>query len=230
MKKYGIFMAIIGVILFLYLVYQRRVEGFQEETTPSFHILIASAGRPTLKNLLDSLKDELTESDAITIVFDGAGAKEKARYNESWFLGHMSQHTVIVQDQNLGAGIGGEPIRTKYQTSLAPETTYIMHADDDDEYIKGSFEKLRSICTDPEVLYIAKMNYSDKPGLVIPRQNKDIVQDDIGTPNGIIPFHSAAKAQWGMRYGGDFDYYNALQTKVKEVVFLDTIIYTVFKR
>ena len=208
----------------------RAVEGFQDDTVPTFHILIATAGRPTLKKLLDSLKGELTESDAITIVFDGTGAKEKAGYDESWFSGHMSQHTVIVQDPNLGAGIGGEPIRTKYQTSLKPETTYIMHADDDDEYIKGSFEKLRRICTDPEVLYIAKMNYSDKPGLVIPRQNKDIVHADIGTPNGIIPFHSAAKAQWGMRYGGDFDYYNALQTKVKEVIFLDTIIYTVFKR
>lgn len=208
----------------------RVVEGFQSHNPPSFHILISTAGRPTLKNLLDSLKDELTESDAITIVFDGAGATEKAGYDESWFSGHMSQHTVIVQNPNLGAGIGGEPIRTKYQTLLKPETTYIMHADDDDEYIKGSFEKLRNVCSDPEVLYIAKMKYSDTPGLVIPRQNDYIVQDDIGTPNGIIPFHSAGKAEWGMRYGGDFDYYNALQTSVKEVVFLDLIIYTVFKR
>ena len=227
-KKYGIFLAIIGLVLFLYLVYQRPVEGFQEGTVPSFHILIATAGRPTLKNLLDSLKDELTESDAITIVFDGAGAKEKAGYDESWFSGHMSQHMAIVQDPNLGAA--GHPVRTKYQTLLKPETTYIMHADDDDEYIKGSFEKLRNVCLDPEVLYIAKMNNSDIPGLVIPRQNKDIVQDDIGTPNGIIPFHSAGKAEWALRYGGDFNYYNDLQKEVKGVVFLDTIIYTVFKR
>jgi hypothetical protein len=208
----------------------RLTEGFQEETTPSFHVLIATAGRPTLKNLLDSLKDELTENDAITIVFDGAGAKEKAGYDESWFSAHKSQHTVIVQDPNLGAGIGGEPIRTKYQTLLKPETTYIMHADDDDKYIKGSFKNLRKLCSDPEVVYIAKMIYSDKPDLVIPRQSRNIAQDDIGTPNGIIPFHSAGKAQWGTRYGGDFDYYNALQTRVKDVVFLDLIIYTVFKR
>ena len=227
-RKYGIFMAIIGVILFLYLVYQRPTEGFEDHTTPTFHILIATAGRPTLKNQLDSLKSELRENDAITIVFDGSGAKEKSGYDESWFSGHMSQHTVIVQDPNLGAA--GHPVRTKYQTLLTPETTYIMHADDDDEYIKGSFEKLRRICTDPEVLYITKMNNSDIPGLVIPRQNKEIMQDDIGTPNGVIPFHSAGKAEWALRYGGDFNYYNDLQNEVKDVVFLDTIIYTVFKR
>jgi hypothetical protein len=208
----------------------RMVEGFQDDTVPTFHILIATAGRPTLKKLLDSLKGELTDSDAITIVFDGPGAKEKSGYDESWFSRHMSQHTVIVQDPNLGAGIGGEPIRTKYQTLLTPETTYIMHADDDDEYIKGSFEKLRNMCSDPEVLYIAKMRYSDKPGLVVPSQNTEIVQDDIGTPNGIIPFHSAGKVKWGMRYGGDFDYYNALSKMVDKVVFLDLIIYTVFRR
>ena len=227
-EKYGIFLAVIGVILFLYLVYQRPTEGFQGNNAPSFHILIATAGRPTLKNLLDSLKDELTEGDAITIVFDGSGAKEKSGYDESWFSGHMSKHTVIVQDPNLGSA--GHPVRTKYQTLLKPETTYIMHADDDDEYIKGSFEKLRSVCSDPEVLYIAKMNNSDIPGLVIPRQNKHIVQDDIGTPNGVIPFHSAGKAEWALRYGGDFNYYNDLQKEVKDVVFLDLIIYTVFKR
>ena len=229
-KTYGILLAIIGIILFLYLATRRRSEGFQGDRAATFHILIATGGRPTLKNLLDSLKGELTEHDAITIVFDGPDAEKKAGYNDVWFSGHLSKHTVMTQIPNLGAGIGGEPVRTKYQTTLKPETTYIMYADDDDEYIKGSFAKLRTICKDPEVLYIAKMDYSDKPGLVIPRQNKEIIHGDIGTPNGIVPFKYAGKAEWGMRYGGDFDYYNALQKSVKSVVFLDLIIYTVFRR
>jgi len=202
-------------------------EGFQEATVPTFHILIATAGRSSLKNLLDSLKDELTEQDAITIVFDGADAEKKSGYDESWFLGHRSTHMIKTQVPNLGAGIGGEPVRTKYQTTLKPETTYIMYADDDDTYIKGSFETLRTLCKNPEVLYIAKMNYADKPGLVIPRQNKEIIQNDIGTPNGIVPFKYAGKAEWGMRYGGDFDFYNALKNEVEDLVFLDLIIYTV---
>ena len=195
--------------------------------TATFHILIATVGRPSLKKLLDSLKHQLTEKDAITIVFDGLGKKEKSGYDDSWFSEHLCKYTVLVQEPNLGAGIGGEPIRTKYQTLLSSQTTYIMHADDDDEYIAGSFEKLRKLCVDPEVLYIAKMVYADDPSLAIPRQNKEIVFADIGTPNGIIPFHYAGTAEWGMFYGGDYYYYNGLQDNVKGVVFLDEIIYTV---
>jgi hypothetical protein len=225
----NICISIISIFIILFLLYYVYVkEEFQDTIVPTFHILIATAGRPTLKNLLDSLKHELTEKDAITIVFDGAGAKEKAEYDDSWFSGHISQHTVIVQKPNLGSK--GHAVRTKYQSLLSPPTTYIMHADDDDEYIKGSFQQLRQKCTDPEVLYIAKMNYSHNKDLIIPSQNKKIIQDDIGTPNGIIPFDSANKANWDLRQGGDFNYYNELQTKVKSVVFLDDIIYRVFKR
>jgi hypothetical protein len=225
----NLYLWIISIFIILFVLYYVCMkEGFQDPIVPTFHILIATAGRPTLKNLLDSLKDELTEKDAITIVFDGAGAKEKAEYDESWFSGHISQHSVIVQKPNLGSK--GHAVRTKYQSLLSPATTYIMHADDDDQYIKGSFQQLRQKCTDPEVLYITKMNYSHNKDLVIPSQNNKIIQDDIGTPNGIIPFDSANKANWDLRQGGDFNYYNELQTKVKSVVFLDDIIYRVFKR
>lgn len=40
-RKYGIFMAIIGVILFLYLVYQRPVEGFQGSEFRSVDLVVA---------------------------------------------------------------------------------------------------------------------------------------------------------------------------------------------
>ena len=231
MAKRHIYILFICLCVILYSLSTIHVnEGFQDDTTPTFHILIATAGRPSLKNQLDSLKDELGENDAITIVFDGPGAKEKSGYDESWFSGHVSQHTVIIQNPNLGAGIGGEPVRTKYQTLLKPETTFIMYGDDDDEYIKGSFEKLRNSCTDPEMLYIAKMLRADMPELIIPSQNKKIVYGDIGTPNGIVPFKSAGKAEWGLRYGGDFDYYSKLSKSVKGVVFLDIPIYRIIPR
>lgn len=219
---------VLSRLIFISISDTVQTEGF--ESAPTFHILIATAGRPSLKKLLDSLKNELTENDAITIVFDGPDAEKKSGFNKSWYSGHLSKNTTLTQIPNLGAGIGGEPIRTKYQTSLKPQTTYIMYADDDDEYIAGSFNKLRKLCKDPENLYIAKMNYSDNKERVIPSQNKEIRFTDIGTPNGIVPFNIAGNAKWGMRYGGDFDYYNAIQHKVKGVVFLDEIIYTVFKR
>lgn len=231
-KNLKIFLYVAFFIVFIIIIIKRNyIEGYKDTNNmPTFHILIATAGRQSLKRLLDSLKDELSEDDAITIVFDGAGAKEKSRYSKEWFSQHICKYTVIEQEPNLGAGIGGEPIRTKYQTLLKPETTYIMYADDDDEYIKGSFKKLRGLCIDPDILYIAKMKYADDLNLVIPRQSNKIVFTDIGTPNGIVTFHSAGKAEWGMRYGGDYDYYNSLQYKVKRVVFLEEVIYMVYRK
>ena len=226
MPRWKLFLyTIFIIVIVLYMLKISYIEGYNNNS-PTFHILIATAGRSSLKNLLDSLKGELTENDAITIVFDGPDKKGKSGYNNSWFSGHKCKYTVIEQNPNLG--MAGHPIRTKYQSILNPETTYIMHADDDDQYIRGSFEKLRKVCVDPEILYISKMEYANDDKLVIPRQNKEIIQADIGTPNGIIPFHKAGKAEWAMRYGGDYDYYNTLQKNVKKVVFLDEIIYTVY--
>ena len=230
--KLFLYIAVVLILLFIFrIVYERYVsitEKYNDYVInlPTFHILIATAGRPSLKKLLDSLKGELTENDAITIVFDGIGKKEKSGYDESWFSEHICKYNIVIQDPNLG--MAGHPIRTKYQSMLNPETTYIMHADDDDQYIRGSFEKLRKLCIDPEILYIAKMKYADDDKLIIPRQNKEISHADIGTPNGIIPYNTAGKAEWGMRYGVDYDYYNNLQKNVKKVVFLEEIIYTVY--
>jgi hypothetical protein len=227
-KNFKIFLCIIVFFLIiLFILKMNSIEKYNDfNSIPTFHILIATAGRPSLKKLLDSLKGELTENDAITIVFDGIGKKEKSGYNDSWFSSHICKYNIIIQDPNLG--MAGHPIRTKYQSLLTPETTYIMHADDDDQYIQGSFEKLRKKCLDPKTLYIVKMKYANDSKLIIPRQNTEIKLADIGTPNGIIPFHTAGKAEWGMRYGGDYDYYNTLKQYVKKVVFLEEIIYTVY--
>lgn len=107
------------------------------------------------------------------------------------------------------------------------KTTFIMNADDDDEFIQGRFAELRKQCTDPKTLYIGKMNYANDPKHVIPSQNKEIKEADIGKPNGIIPFDDVTKSTWGDTYTGDFTYYNGLKDKVAHVVFLDTIFYRV---
>ena len=220
---YATAICIIGILLFLYIAL-KSFERFTD-TPPSFHILIATAGRVTLKNLLDSLKDELTERDAITIVFDGSDAFTKSTYQDSWINEDNSRVSVIVQDENTG--YWGHPIRQKYVSLLSPKTTYIMHADDDDQYIAGSFTTLRELCVDPETLYIAKMNFNKSPGRIVPKQNSEIIESDIGNPNGIIPFEISPKGEWGMRGVGDFDYYNSLQHHAKHIVFLEPVIYTV---
>lgn len=193
--------------------------------TPTFHVLIATAGRPSLKIMLDSLKQQLGPGDAVTIIFDGKEAKGKSGIAPEWTARFKAKVNMIEQDPPLK--YWGHGARNQWQTRLTPETTFILHADDDDQYLPGSFDTLRTACTDPDTLYIAKMKYRNDPKLVIPRQDSRIVQDDIGTPNGIIPFKRAGAAKWGLLHGGDFEYYNALQSKVKGVKFLPDIIYEV---
>ena len=121
---------------------------------PTFHILIATAGRPCLRIMLDSLKDELLENDAITIVFDGENAFSNSTFNDDWLNSHKSKINIIKQIPNLG--FYGHAIRNKYQGILNPKTTFIMNADDDDYYVTGTFDKLRRMCLHSDTLYIAK--------------------------------------------------------------------------
>ena len=189
---------------------------------PSFHILIATAGKPCLINMLNSLKNELTKNDAITIVFDGENSIKQSKLSNYWLIGHESKINIIEQAPNLG--YWGHGIRNKYQGILEPKTTFILNADDDDVYIQGCFQKLREICLNPNILYIAKFLVRNK-NITIPSQTLKITQNDIGTPCGIIPFNIANKSLWEYRYGGDFNYYNDLQLHCSEIHFLDIIIY-----
>jgi hypothetical protein len=191
---------------------------------PSFHILIATGGRFSLKNMLKSLENELNENDAITIIFDGEDALKSSSYNDSWIINHKCKINIIEQIPNLG--YWGHGIRNKYQELLKPKTTFIMNADDDDVYIPGSFNKLRTICIEPDTLYIVKFLDKNK-NIIIPSQNLEIIKNDIGTPCGIIPFDIAGKSIWEYKYGGDFSYYDNIKKNAKQIKFLDIVIYHV---
>ena len=192
-------------------------------STPTFHVLICTGGKPLLKGMIDSLKAELLEGDAITIIFDGPDALKKSTFTDEWTSGFKCAIKKI--EENPALGFWGHGARNKYQGQLTPRTTFIMNADDDDTYIAGSFAKLREKCVDPNTLYIAKMTYVNDRNTIIPRQNKEIVYADISTQNGIIPFDMAAKGEWKPKYGGDFDYYTDLKKLNPPIAFLEEVIY-----
>ena len=236
-KPYIIYIGLFVILACVYILYYRKTKmeaylNFQEYNLPTFHVLIASGGRPSLREMLDSLKGELSENDAITVVFDGPEAKNKSGFNKSWMNGHLAKINIIEQDPNLG--FWGHPALNKYIPLLKPETTYVMFADDDDEYVSGSFNILRKKCTDPNVLYISKMKYHKShplyPSIVPILGTNSFSLGNISTQNGIIPFNSAGKSTFTHIHGGDYDYYKGLKDNIKNIVFLDDIIYIVFKR
>ena len=83
--------------------YRRRRSTHKggQQALPSFHILIVTAGRPSLRDMLDSLKPELEPADAVTIVFDGPDARSASGYTPSWLEGFKAQVTAI-DDAKVG--------------------------------------------------------------------------------------------------------------------------------
>ena len=179
---------------------------------PSFHVLIATIGRPTLQAMLDSILPFLTSDDHLTIVFDGVAPTN---------IRTETKGRVHIYYEETALGSFGHGIRNKY-ASLLDRTDFVMHADDDDTYEPGAFESLRELCTDPSTLYVARMQIVNSK--IIPVQD-EICDANIGTPNGIVPYDLNVKAKWVLAFGGDFSYYSDLKAMATKVVFLKPVIY-----
>jgi hypothetical protein len=182
----------------------------------SFHILIASIGRPTLQRMLNSLMAQLSEDDKITIVFDGFTEIPKFDFS-------VAKCKIRQFSEPEKLGFWGHGIRNKY-ASLLDSSDFVMHADDDDSYMPEVFSELRNLCINTQTLYIAKMRLANKH--IVPEGNF-IKLNHIGTPCGIIPYELNKTTLWKHRYGGDGLFYEELATKCKSVDYLPTVIYSV---
>jgi hypothetical protein len=180
-----------------------------------FNILIATIGRPSLQRMLDSLSSQLIESDCLTLVFDGHSSIPS--FDLSKFKCQVVQHV-----EPIALGYWGHGIRNKY-ANLLEKRDFVMHGDDDDIYLPV-FSELRKQCTDPQTLYIARMNLiGDRR--VVP-EGDFIRMNHIGTPNGIIPYDLNSKSEWKYHHGGDGKFYEYLASQTK-IQFISTIIYQV---
>lgn len=206
----------------------RRSKRYKQRggQVPTFHIVVATAGRPSLKEMLDTLKPQLTAADAITLVFDGKEAKGKSGFSDTWKEGFKCPIAVFEEEPALG--FWGHGIRNKYQGILKPETTYVMHADDDDLYTPDAFERLRTACVKSECLYISKFKFENQDKTIPSPGTKSVQQNNVSTQNGIIPFKQTTKGTWEPVYGGDGAYYIKLSAAIGCTEFLDII--TVIKR
>jgi len=184
--------------------------------TASLNVLIATVGRPTLQRMLDSLSPQLSESDCLTLVFDGHATIPE--FNLSSFKCKVTQYC-----EPVALGFWGHGIRNKY-ASLLEKKDFIMHADDDDHYYPNVFSELRTLCSDTNTLYIAKMR--TPYGRILP-EGSFITVNHIGTPCGIIPYELNMKGTWATAYGGDGRFYEQIAALGNPIVHLSTLIYHV---
>jgi glycosyltransferase involved in cell wall biosynthesis len=185
---------------------------------PSFNILIATIGRrPGLQRMLDSLIPQLNACDHITIVFDDVDIPDLDTKEAK------CQIHIYHQTPNLGAW--GHGIRNKYANKLV-RTDFVMHADDDDIYIDGAFDKLRDACKDINTLYIGILVETDEE-IQNPVPPAEIRECLVGTPSGIIPYNLNTQGFWMLRIGGDGFFYEMIKQKAKSVEILKIPIYRV---
>jgi hypothetical protein len=181
----------------------------------TFHVLISTIGRLSLQRMLDSLSSQLKAHDHLTIVFDGVKLKN---CDTSKFVCNVHIH---IQPDTLG--YWGHGVRNKYADRL-DETDFIMHADDDDRYIDGAFDRLREVCSDSEdTLYIARMFGNS----YFPKDDEYHIPGNVGTPCGIVPYKYNNKAIWGLYGGGDGFFYDDLSKIIKNTVWLPDLIYLI---
>jgi hypothetical protein len=184
-------------------------------TTPTFHVLIATVGRPTLQRMLLSLEDQLCENDCLTIVFDG-------HTNVPLFDLSRMKCKVFQYCEPVALGYWGHGIRNKYAALLEPRD-FVMHADDDNVYVSDAFDSLRKHCLEITTLYVFLVQFSN--GSTV---GKKMSNAFIDTACGVIPYEYNKNATFQLTYGGDGMFYEELNTKYgKHAVFKNHVIYLI---
>ena len=183
----------------------------------SINVLIATIGKPILQRMINSLADQLTENDCLTIVFDGHNSIPKFDLSKI-------KATVIQYYEPVALGHWGHGIRNKYG-ELLEKKDFVMHADDDDIYLPNAFEFIRNNCIDTQLLYICKIQFNGCE--YTPRETEKIGYGNIGTPCGIIPYDLNKKGKWEYIYGGDGLFYESILKEITNYKSLNYIIYDI---
>lgn len=177
----------------------------------SFNVVIATAGRPSLQQMVDSIAPQLNKEDYLTIIWDCQGID----------LQINSECQVIHCHNPEPLGFWGHGSRNRWIPVLPGD--YIMNGDDDDVYLSCAMKKIREVCTE-EKLYIFQFEHS---GTIVPMY-KEVKVGNIGTSCGVYPKVDPMPL-WAPVYGGDGMFYEEL-AKMLPVQFVDHVIYKVTPR
>jgi hypothetical protein len=174
--------------------------------------------------MLLSLVNELTEKDTLYIFIDGKDNETNSKLIINEIINSFVCEVIItVEDTPLG--YWGHGLRNKYQSQLKGD--YIMHADDDDAYIEGSFNKIRekiNNSVNDDVIFYYKF-YTNFLHKTFVWNHPRLSFGNIGTPSGIIPNKPDLFGEWGYIHGGDYNFYKSCKFEHQE--FVDEIIYIV---
>lgn len=174
----------------------------------SFNVIIATAGRPTLVKMLESILPQLEEQDYLTILWDCKPNVE------------LPPHvcTVIQKVNPEPLGFWGHGSRNRWQDELPGD--YFMNGDDDDVYTPDAMAAIREKCTERKLYIFQFLHWTAR----IPN-GTEIRVGNIGTSCGVYP-KVEKFPKWEYIYGGDGEFYVAL-SKMLPHEHIQKIIYIV---
>lgn len=180
----------------------------------SLNVFLTTVGRTELQTrMLPSLVNQLTENDYLTVASDMNHTYVRECLNSFDFKCTVN-HFANVKP----LGWWGHGSRNRYQNLLHGD--YIMNGDDDDRYVEGCIEYIRSVVTENK-LYIFKHQHMGN----VAWSRKEVCIGNIGTSCGVIP-NNRNLPDWEYFYGGDGAFYVNL-SKMLPCEFVDHIIYKV---
>lgn len=177
----------------------------------SFNVVIATAGRPSLQAMVDSIAPQLNKEDYLTVIWDCQPVA----------LQIDSDCQVIALHNPEPLGFWGHGSRNRWIPELPGD--YFLNGDDDDIYLPGAMDKIRYVVKEQK-LYVFKF---ENCGTVVPMYN-EVKIGNIGTSCGVYPKVDPMPL-WEYFYGGDGRFYENL-AKILPVEFVDHIIYKVSPR
>ena len=82
--------------------YKGRIYKEEQLKKHSFHVLLATIGKPSIFNILATLKKQLHKCDYLTIVFDGIDKSKNIDNVKKYCLNFECNVNIIVEEKNLG--------------------------------------------------------------------------------------------------------------------------------
>jgi hypothetical protein len=174
----------------------------------SFNVVIATAGRPTLQRMIDSIAPQLEEQDYLTVIWDCEPRELR--------IDSKCKYISIHNPEPLG--FWGHGSRNRWQDELPGD--YLMNGDDDDTYHPNAMLHIRKTCVGEKLYLFQFINNSVR----VPN-GSNISVGNVGTSCGVYP-KTGNLPRWEHVYGGDGMFYVEL-AKSLPVEIIRRVIYAV---
>lgn len=176
--------------------------------------VVPTIGRLSLIRTLTSIKQQMQPQDILAVAADGFVDQthkllEEARITPDRVWEFPRRH-----------GDWGHTPRNKVFAEI--EGDFILTVDDDDAYLEGAIDAIRTRLAESEPMpHMFRMYWRGRQTLW---EHPNVVEQNVSTQMIVTPNVKSKLGTWGNRYQGDFDYCVSLQKNWGKILWCPEII------